>query len=61
MAGPRIWRVGTEVQLGFRAQIVQKNFGDGATGGSVNPPNATNQLPLVDLTYGPVFSLSAVF
>lgn len=61
VAGPRIWRVGTEVQLGFRAQIVQKNFGAGATGGSVNPPIATNQLPLVDLTYGPVFSLSAVF
>jgi len=57
--GPRVWKIGTELQLGFRAQIIQKNFGRNATGGA--NVNATDQLPLVDLTYGPVFTLNAVF
>ena len=55
--GPRIWEVGTELQIGFRAQIVQKNFGRSASGG----PNGTDQLPLHDLTYGPIFAINAVF
>ena len=57
--GPRIWRVGTELQLGFRAQIVQKNFGANATGSGL--PSTTNQAPLLDVTYGPIFSVNAVF
>lgn len=59
VTGPRVWRIGTELQLGFRAQIIQKNFGAGATGGA--PPAGTNQHPLHDLTYGPVFAVNAVF
>ena len=57
--GPRVWKIGTELQAGFRAQMVQKNFGANATGGA--PPNGTNQLPLQDLTYGPIVSVSATF
>jgi hypothetical protein len=58
ITGPRVWRIGTELQLGFRAQIIQKNFGINATGG---PLNGSDQHPLHDLTYGPVFTLNAVF
>ena len=57
LTGPRIWKVGTELQMGFRAQIVLKHFGRSATGG----PNGTDQLPLHDLTYGPIFAINAVF
>jgi len=57
--GPRVWRIGTELQLGFRAQIIQKNFGINATGAGT--PNASNQQPLLDVTYGPVFTIHAVF
>jgi len=59
ITGPRVWKIGTELQLGFRAQIVQKNFGRNATGGT--SPSATDQQPLHDLTYGPIFTLNAVF
>lgn len=52
--GPRAWKIGTEFQLGFRAQIVQKNFGPNATGGA-------DQQPLNDLTYGPIMTINAVF
>lgn len=58
ITGPRIWQIGTELQIGFRAQIIQKNFGINATGG---PLNGSNQHPLHDLTYGPVLALNAVF
>lgn len=65
ISGPRVWRIGTELQLGFRAQIIQKNFGINATGGGTEgvPPGSgqTNQQPLHDLTYGPIFMVSAVF
>ena len=57
--GPRVWRVGTELQIGFRAQIVQKNFGADATGAGT--PNVSNQQPLLDVTYGPVFTINAAF
>jgi len=52
--GPRVWKIGTEFQLGFRAQIVQKNFGSNATGGA-------DRQPLNDLTYGPIMTINAVF
>lgn len=57
--GPRVWKIGTEFQIGFRAQIVQKNFGANATGGGL--PGTTNQLPLLDVTYGPTFTVNAAF
>lgn len=57
--GPRIWKIGTELQLGFRTQIIQKNFGADATGAGT--PNASNQQPLLDVTYGPVFTINAAF
>lgn len=56
--GPRVWEIGTELQIGFRAQIIQKNFGINATGG---PGIGSNQQPLVDLTYGPIVQLTASF
>lgn len=59
IAGPRIWRIGTEIQVGFRTQIVQKNFGSNATGSGL--PGTSNQQPLLDVTYGPVFSVNAAF
>lgn len=57
--GPRIWKIGTELQLGFRTQIIQKNFGADATGAGT--PNVSNQQPLLDVTYGPVFTINAAF
>lgn len=54
IVGPRILEIGTDIQLGFRAQIVQKNFGPNATGGA-------DQQPLNDLTYGPIATINAVF
>ncbi len=57
--GPRIWEIGTELQLGFRTQIVQKNFGANATGAGT--PFASDQQPLLDVTYGPVFTINAAF
>jgi len=57
--GPRAWKIGTELQMGFRAQIIQKNFGINATGGGAT--GSTNQQPLHDLTYGPIFAINAVF
>lgn len=57
--GPRVWKIGTELLLGFRAQIIQKNFGANATGAGTL--NATNQQPLLDITYGPVFTVHATF
>jgi len=59
VTGPRVWKIGTEVQVGFRSQIVQKNFGASATGSGL--PGTTNKQPLLDVTYGPIFSISAVF
>jgi hypothetical protein len=58
LTGPHVWRIGTELQMGFRAQIIQKNFGRSATGG---PVAGSDQLPLQDVTYGPTFTLNAVF
>jgi hypothetical protein len=55
--GPRVWRIGTELQVGFRAQVVEKHFGRNATGGSIG----TDQLPLLDVTYGPIVTVSGVF
>ena len=57
--GPRIWKIGTELQLGFRTQIIQKNFGSDATGAGTQ--FASNQQPLLDVTYGPVFTINAAF
>jgi hypothetical protein len=57
--GPRIWKIGTELQLGFRTQIIQKNFGSDATGAGTL--NVSNQQPLLDVTYGPVFTINAAF
>lgn len=59
--GPRVWKVGTELQLGFRAQIIQKNFGASATGSGLPGSGTTNQQPLHDLTYGPIFNINVVF
>lgn len=60
--GPRAWKIGTELQMGFRAQIIQKNFGANATGNTFPPGgSATNQQPLHDLTYGPIVAINAVF
>jgi len=57
--GPRVWKIGTELQVGFRAQILQKNFGASATGAGT--PSASNHQPLLDVTYGPVITMQAVF
>jgi hypothetical protein len=57
--GPRAWKIGTELQVGFRAQILQKNFGASATGAGTQ--NVSNHQPLLDVTYGPVITLQAVF
>ena len=61
ISGPRVWEIGTELQMGFRVQIVQKNFGINATGGGGPGTNSTNQQPLLDVTYGPIFAVNAVF
>ena len=53
-SGPRVGNIGTELQAGFRAQIIRKHFGPSLSGyqqGQIGN----------DITWGPIFTVNAVF
>jgi hypothetical protein len=52
--GPRVANIGTELQAGFRTQIIRKTFGSNVSG--TQQGQVGN-----DITYGPIFTINAVF
>ncbi len=54
--GPKIWKIGTDLQVGFRGQMILKSFGANAPDRG-SPPNTFGN----DVTWGPTVTISAVF
>lgn len=54
--GPRVWKVGTELQIGYRYQIIRATIGPSEFEGLTNNKVVTN-----DITHGPIFTISARF
>lgn len=54
--GPNIWKIGTDLQIGFRGQMILKTFGQNAPSPSRLSGTFGN-----DVTWGPTFTISATF
>lgn len=54
--GPQIWKIRTELQLGFRGQMILKTFRENQPERGSPANNFTN-----DVTWGPTFTVSAIF
>ena len=54
--GPSIWKIGTDLQIGFRGQMILKSFGQNAPSSSRLSGTLGN-----DVTWGPTFTISATF
>ncbi len=54
--GPKIWKIGTDLQIGFRGQMILKSFGQNAPSSGRLSDTLGN-----DVTWGPTFSINAIF
>lgn len=54
--GPQIWKIRTDLQIGFRGQMILKTFRENQPERGSPPNNFAN-----DVTWGPTFTVSAVF